>query len=314
MTAMVKTGEADIAWDVGVDQVKALPKDMVKSGSSAETYAMTVNTVWHPELKKLKVRQAIVHAINCQEMIDTLYAGQSKCRGNIIWPGVIGATERNTAPYEYNPTKARQLLAEANYEPKNVIRLTGRVGRIPKQAEVYEAIQGYLKQVGINMEINVVEAATRQAMTSCGIGKALNEVVQARGGDPGKDKPTLADMHAAINKGSANCPTGHLFENEPSNETLDFGRQMNFYMNCVFPRSLVCDPTPGGIQEQIAPALAASGAERQRLMSILADKLHDDVLFIPGFDLPVIYAHNSKLNFKTRFDGRVRVQTMWFSK
>ena len=49
-------------------------------------------------------------------------------------------------------------------------------------------------------------------------------------------------------------------------------------------------------------------------MSILADKMHDDALSVFGFDLPVIYAVNPKLNWKTRFDGRVRVNTMWFSK
>ena len=89
---------------------------------------------------------------------------------------------------------------------------------------------------------------------------------------------------------------------------------MNFYMNCIYPRSLVCDPSPGGIQEKIAPALSASGAERQRLLQELADKMHDDVLYFFGFDLPVIYAINPKLNWKNRIDGRVRAQTMWFSK
>jgi peptide/nickel transport system substrate-binding protein len=75
MAAMVKVGEADMAWDVGVDAIEALNKDQIKTGTSAETFAMTVNTVWHPELKKKQVREATVHAINCQEMIDTLYAG-----------------------------------------------------------------------------------------------------------------------------------------------------------------------------------------------------------------------------------------------
>ncbi len=313
MSAMIKQGEADMAWDIGVDQAKALPKERVRSGSSAETLAFTVNTVWHPELKKLKVRQAIAASINCQEMINALYGGLTKCRGNIIWPGVIGATERNTAPYEYNPTKAKQLLQEAGYDPKNVIKITGRPARVPKLLEVYEAMQSYMKQAGINVEINVVEAKVRSDLTNCGIGKAVAEVVGARGGDPAKDVGTLADMEAAIKKGGASCPTGDLFENAPSNETLDFGRQANFYMSCLFPRSLICDPSPGGIQSQIAPALAASGAERQRLLSLLADKMHDDVLFIPGFDLPVLYGVNPKLNFKPRFDGRTRVQTMWFS-
>jgi peptide/nickel transport system substrate-binding protein len=314
MTAMVQTEEADIAWDVSVDAAKALPPEMIKAGSSAESFAFTVNTLWHPELKKKQVRQAIVHAINCQEMVDVLYSGLTTSRGNIIWPGVIGASERNTAPYEYNPEKARQLLAEANYDPNNVIAIMGRGTRIPKQIEVYEAIHAYLEEVGMNVEIQVVEAGVRTARTACGIGKAVNEVLEAAGKDPNVVKPTKEDFQAAIAKGGANCPYGDLIENEPSNETLDFGRQASFYLSCVFPRSLVCDPSPGGLEDQIAVALVASGEERQQKMEALADRVHDDVLFIPTFDLPVIYAVDPKLNWSTRFGGRVRASTMWFSQ
>jgi peptide/nickel transport system substrate-binding protein len=181
MAAMVDVGEADMSWDVGVDAIQALNKDQIRTGTSAETFAMTVNTVWHPELQKKQVREAIVHAINCQEMIDTLYAGQTTCRGNIIWPGITGATERNTAPYEYNPELSKQLLAEANYDPNNLIRITGRSTRIPKQVEVYEAIQGYLETVGMDVEINIVEPSVRSAMTRCGMGQAVAEVLEAKG-------------------------------------------------------------------------------------------------------------------------------------
>ena len=102
--------------------------------------------------------------------------------------------------------------------------------------------------------------------------------------------------------------------NQPSNETLDLGRQVQYYMSCDAVRSLVCDPSPGGLQDQLGPALAASGAERQRLLEALGDKIHDDVLLIPLFDLPLIYAVDEKLNFKPRLDPYVRVNAMWFSE
>jgi peptide/nickel transport system substrate-binding protein len=314
MIAMVQTGEADISWDVGVDAVSTLREDEIKSGSSAEVYSFWINTLWHPELKKREVRQAIVHAINCQELVDTLYGGFPPCRGNIIFPGVIGATERNTAPYEYNPDLSRQLLQDANYDPNNVIKVGGRADRIPKQVEGYEAIQGYLETVGMNIEINVVDPSIRQGWRECAIGKAVNEVLEAQGKDPSVDTPTLADMQAALDKGGANCPTGHILETGGvSSETLDFGRQVTNYLNCLRPVSFVCDPSPGGLQEKIEPALAASGEERQRLMEALADKAHDDVLFLPLFDLPVFYAVDPKLNWEPRFDRRVRASAMWFS-
>jgi peptide/nickel transport system substrate-binding protein len=314
IAAMVQTAEADIGWDIGVDTIGSLPPNMIKSGSSAESYALTTNTIWHPELKKKKVRQAMVHAINCAEMVEFLYSGYTTCRGNIIWPGIIGASERNTAPYKFDPELARQLLKEANYNPENKMTIVSRGTRIPKQLEVAESLQAFWTNVGINVDFRVVEPSIRSALTKCGVGKAVQEILEAAGKDPKVDKPTNADFQAALDKGGADCPTGDLIGNQPSNETLDFGRQVRYYMNCFAIRSLICDPSPGGIQDQIAPALSASGDERQRLLEALADRFHDDVLFIPLFDLPVFYAVNPKLNWEPRLDPNVRVSTMWFSK
>ena len=314
IAAMVQTAEADIGWDIGVDTIGSLPPNMIKSGSSAESYALTTNTIWHPELKKKKVRQAMVHAINCAEMVEFLYSGYTTCRGNIIWPGIIGASERNTAPYKFDPELARQLLKEANYNPENKMTIVSRGTRIPKQLEVAESLQAFWTNVGINVDFRVVEPSIRSALTKCGVGKAVQEILEAAGKDPKVDKPTNADFQAALDKGGADCPTGDLIGNQPSNETLDFGRQVRYYMNCFAIRSLICDPSSGGIQDQIAPALSASGDERQRLLEALADRFHDDVLFIPLFDLPVFYAVNPKLNWEPRLDPNVRVSTMWFSK
>ena len=146
IAAMVETEEADMGWDVGVEQIEAFPADQLRFGSSAETYTLQIDTAWHPELRKKEVRQAIAHAVNCQELVDTLYAGLTTCRGNIIWPGIIGATEANTAPYEYNPELSRQLLQDANYNPENKITLISRGVRVAKQTEISEAVHAYLNE------------------------------------------------------------------------------------------------------------------------------------------------------------------------
>jgi peptide/nickel transport system substrate-binding protein len=39
IAAMIQAGEADIGWDIGVDSASSLPADMVRAGTSAETYA-----------------------------------------------------------------------------------------------------------------------------------------------------------------------------------------------------------------------------------------------------------------------------------
>ena len=317
IAAMIQTGEADMGWDVGVEQTENLPREMLRFGSSAETYAFTMNTVWHPELKKKPVRQAIAHAVNCQEIAETLYGGFTTCRGNIIWPGIIGATEANTAPYEYNPERSRQLLEEAGYNPENKITLISRGQRVAKQTEVSEAIHAYLNEVGINFEFQIVEPSIRSARTKCGIGKAVLEVIADSGRDPETTEPTRDDIAAAIDKGGAACDGTQgiqMVGNQPSNETLDFGRQLRYYMSCTSIRSHVCDPSEGGIQDQIDGALAASGDERQQKLQVLADRFREDVFFLPLFDLPVIYAVDPKINWEPRLDPTIRVSTIWFSE
>ncbi|MBC8280986.1 MAG: ABC transporter substrate-binding protein, partial [Chloroflexi bacterium] len=314
ISAMIKSGEADIGWDVSVDAIGTIPDSMLRAGTSAETYGMTMNTIWHPELKKKKVRQAIVHAINCQELVDTLYGGFTTCRGNIIWPGITGATEANTKPYEYDPALSRKLLEEAGYNPENEITINTRAARVAKQVEISEAILGYLSEVGMNVEFQVVESSIRSAMTKCGNGKAVQGILQASGRDPSTDTPTNEDFQAAIDGGGSDCQFIELVGNQPSNETLDFGRQVNYYMNCNSIRSGFCDLRPGGAQEKIGPALAASGEERKRLMEELGDIFHEEVPMITLFDLPVFYAVDPKLNWEPRLDPVVRVSGMWFSE
>ena len=317
MMAMVEAGEADIAWDVGVDALDRLDDDQIKSGGSAETFQIEPLTIFHPELMKLKVRKAMAHAISCQEIIDSLYAGRSVCRGSIIWPGVIGATEANTAPFEFDQDLSRQLLDEAGYDFDTELLLSSRAARIPKQVEVLEAVQGYLADVGVKVNINLVDVQRFLDLRNCRAGQAVKDLLESRGSDKDASEATLEEMQAAMAaanaQGSASCPTTDLVENEPSNETLDFGRQVMFYMNCTKIQSPTCDPSPGGIQEKIQPALSAMGQDRVQKLSELADIMHNRVLYLMGFDLPVIYAVNPKLVWEPRFDRRVRINSMKFS-
>jgi ABC-type transport system substrate-binding protein len=58
-----------------------------------------VDTIWHPELSKLKVRQALVHAINCEELAPALFGPESRCgSGPNGIPGTLGVTEENAQP------------------------------------------------------------------------------------------------------------------------------------------------------------------------------------------------------------------------
>jgi hypothetical protein len=151
-------------------------------------------------------------------------------------------------------------------------------------------------------------------MTQCGVGKTVQRILEDSGRDPSQAIPTNADFQAALDSDGPECTFINLIGNQPSNETLDFGRGVNYYMDCASIRSGFCDLRPGGAQEKIGPALAASGEERRRLMEELGDIFHEEVVMLTLFDLPVFYAVDPGLNWEPRLNPVVRVSAMWFSE
>ena len=102
-----------------------------------------------------KVRLAINHAINKDQIIDQLYQGLGIAAKNPIPPNMWGYAE-DTQPYKYSPDLARQLMAEAGYEDGFKVTLWALpVPRpyIPNGRMLAEVIQSDLKQVGIQTEI-----------------------------------------------------------------------------------------------------------------------------------------------------------------
>ena len=66
-------------------------------------------------LTKLKVRQAIWHAIDRQAMADKLVTGGSRVPPAPCYPTQFGCDGDAAVKYNYDPAKAKALLAEAGY-------------------------------------------------------------------------------------------------------------------------------------------------------------------------------------------------------
>ncbi|MFD2262868.1 ABC transporter substrate-binding protein [Lacibacterium aquatile] len=113
-----------------------------------------------PLFKDVKVRQAIMYAIDRNAIIDSLYGGAAK-------PANCGYTAANLVPdglepYAYNPDKAKKLLAEAGWDKINgnkPITLLTYYGS-PQAANVMAAVQSMLAQVGVNVVPRVVDTPT----------------------------------------------------------------------------------------------------------------------------------------------------------
>ena len=103
-----------------------------------------------------KVRQAVAHAVNVDDIIRYVLYGQG-IRTVQLAPGTLGHDEA-LAAYAYDPKRARELLAEAGFPAGfnvNCYNLT--TPREPYFKEIGETIFAFLNEVGIRCRIVQLE-------------------------------------------------------------------------------------------------------------------------------------------------------------
>lgn len=106
------------------------------------------------EFGDVRVRQALNHAVNRQEMTDTLLAGFCTPSLQPVPEGVIGHAD-SVGPdyYEYDPDRARELLAEAGLA--DGFEFTAAVVNPTLFVQIAESIQAQLAEVGVTMNLDV---------------------------------------------------------------------------------------------------------------------------------------------------------------
>lgn len=107
---------------------------------------------------KREVRVAINHAIDKDKLINDVFDNLAK-PANTFMPPVLWGYNENLEPYEYNPEKARQLLAEAglpNGFKTTLWVMEGSREYFPKPLQAAQFIRENLLQVNIDAEIKVL--------------------------------------------------------------------------------------------------------------------------------------------------------------
>ena len=106
-------------------------------------------------LSDIRVRQAINHAVDKNALIEAVWWGYGNEIGS-HYPVVLPEFVDHAGTYEYNPEKAKALLSEAGYGNGLTLKLA-----LPKSYQEYVnagiVIADYLKKVGINCDIEIVE-------------------------------------------------------------------------------------------------------------------------------------------------------------
>ncbi|MET3698751.1 peptide/nickel transport system substrate-binding protein [Bacillus oleivorans] len=155
------SGEVDLIDGVNysdMPQIEANPDLQVFNRPSMNIAYLGLTATREPFNNKL-VRQAINHAIDKEAIIAAFYEGAAQPAVNPM-PPVIAGYNDEIAGYEYDPEKAKQLLAEAGFADGFEMELWAMpVPRpyMPNGQKVAEAIQANLADVGITATIVTYE-------------------------------------------------------------------------------------------------------------------------------------------------------------
>ena len=154
----LRKGEIDLAVTIAAKDLAGLEKDSYivfrrRVGSGA--YSLVPDSAnSKSSWADLRVRQAAQYAIDTEAIVKTIFYGEAEPANQWThkehWaynPSVVG--------YPYNPAKGKQLLIEAGYPNGFKTKLLFAATR-PEAELVWVAVQGYLKAVGIDVELDPV--------------------------------------------------------------------------------------------------------------------------------------------------------------
>jgi peptide/nickel transport system substrate-binding protein len=160
--AAIQTGEVDVVGRLSSEEAQSLlgaPGVQVIRYPVARVYYIAFNNltsgVGQPTEDPL-VRQAMNYAVDVQAIVDALFDGFAKPATGFVATGELGygAVE----PFAYDPDMARDLLAEAGYPNGFTMDFACPAGAYTHFEEVCEAVQGYLAEVGIETNLEIMES------------------------------------------------------------------------------------------------------------------------------------------------------------
>jgi peptide/nickel transport system substrate-binding protein len=157
--AALLSGDVDafprVAAARSLAQFKADPRFNVQVGGSKAKTIVSINER-HKPLDDVRVRRAILAAIDRKAMIDGAVDGFGTPIGSFYVPGSLGYVD-TTGINPYDPEKAKKLLAEAGV--KTPLELSLKLPPPAYARQGGEVLAAQLAKVGINAKIENVEWA-----------------------------------------------------------------------------------------------------------------------------------------------------------
>jgi ABC-type transport system substrate-binding protein len=171
--ALLEAGDVDMALNLPVPVTERLKFDdrfNVLSALGSRQYYITMNNL-NPPLDDVLVRRAINYAVDKEGILQAVFLGVGGEVANAVYlnPTVTGYTPAGN--YAYDPEQAEALLEEAGWVmgddgvrvkdgERLSITLHTRRGSTTGDFETAELVQGMLADVGVEVELVVLESAS----------------------------------------------------------------------------------------------------------------------------------------------------------
>ena len=137
--------------------------------------ALFFNQKHNKALKSLAVRQALAHAIDKQNLIQTVFQGEARVIDTPIINFDIATTSELTT-YDYDPSASQKLLTDAKWKlttdengnnhwqkDDNTLSLTITTVNNPENTKVAEELKSYFSAIGIDTNLQIVDAVDIQS-------------------------------------------------------------------------------------------------------------------------------------------------------
>jgi len=162
--ARLRTGECHVmAYPLPADlpAMKADPAIVVEEQAGLNIGYWAFNTRKPPFDSRI-VRQALNHAVNREAILEAVYLGTGQIAKNPI-PPTIWSYNDNVVDYDYDPPRARRLLAEAGLADgfkTDIWAMPVQRPYNPNARKMAEMIQQDLRAIGVEAEIVTYEWGT----------------------------------------------------------------------------------------------------------------------------------------------------------
>ena len=155
MNAAMLAGQLDVVSNVAAPQALDQfndPRFTILEGVTSGEIVLGFNHQT-PALRNLKVRLAIIHAIDRKGLRDSVWAGKGPLIGSMV-PPTDPWYEDLSNEIPYDPAKARELLAESGL---GQINLRLRIPTLPYAPGAATYIASQLAEVGIQVTVDELE-------------------------------------------------------------------------------------------------------------------------------------------------------------